>query len=148
MSKIFLLIFIFCASLLNAQTDWVRWEAKSISYEIQNRTSEENSTRISSGLGAGTASVFRNIYKFLFSDLDGDNCPFHPSCSAFFVESVNETNLIQGAMMFADRFARDINFFKLNKYPLHKSGKFFDPAYNYSLNTQKIKYHPHEISFE
>ena len=86
-------------------------------------------------------SSLRNIYYFFISDLDGDNCPFYPTCSAFFIQSIKETDLFIGGLMFADRFTRDLNLLKgINHYPIKKSGKFFDPPYNYTLNSQKIKF--------
>lgn len=124
--------------LIFSQTDWVKWEAKQISYEQRRAVIPSSSAN---GLGTKLASGLQKVYKFFISDLDGDNCPFYPSCSTFFVESVNEAGLIKGSLMFADRFIRDLNFFKgSNDYPEHISGKYYDPAYNYTLISQKIKY--------
>jgi putative component of membrane protein insertase Oxa1/YidC/SpoIIIJ protein YidD len=83
--------------------------------------------------------TFVNGYWFFISGVDGDNCPFQPSCSSFFVESVKETNLIQGILMFADRFTRDINFYKREEhYPRAGNGRYFDPASLYTLKKEKI----------
>lgn len=134
----FLAVFIFTAHLIYGQTDWVKWEAKQNSYEITGGTKIKI---VPSAYDAGSKiiSAARTIYKTFFSELDGDNCPYHPSCSQFYVDAVKETNLIKGTLMFTDRFTRDINFFKgLNHYPVDNSGKFYDPAYNYSLDAAKI----------
>lgn len=116
-----------------AQVDLERWEATEISYEvpqIPNKSYELDKSSFPVFLLSG----LKNTYYFLFSDLDGDNCPFTPSCSSFLVQSVKETNPIQGALMFADRFTRDLNMFKnQGHYHVHSSGKFFDPVTNYTL---------------
>lgn len=141
LNKVIMAVFIL-QSLIFAQTDWTRWEAKSVSYEMK---SEKKFTSVVSVSGSSgkLISAARSVYKFFISDLDGDNCPFYPSCSQFYVDAVNETNLIRGTLMFIDRFTRDINFFKgWNSYPIHASGKFFDPAYNYTLDYRKINFQP------
>ncbi|MBU0475828.1 MAG: membrane protein insertion efficiency factor YidD [Bacteroidetes bacterium] len=90
-------------------------------------------------------SFMQQSYSFLISDLDGDNCPFYPTCSSFFVQSVNETNIIKGTLMFADRFTRDSNIFKSRShYPKHISGKLFDPIQNYLLTDSTIIFHSRE----
>ena len=130
----------FTTGILLAQPDSIKWKAKQISYELP-ITHKHNYTIDNSNFGMVTLSLLRNIYYFFISDLDGDNCPFYPSCSSFFIQSVKETGILKGGLMFADRFTRDLNLVKeLNQYPLHQSGKFFDPPYNYTLNSQKIKF--------
>lgn len=141
MKNLFLLIFVFITISLNAQTDWQRWGAKEISYELPQPEKKDYSID-RSGFVPSTVSVLKNAYYFLISDLDGDNCPFHPTCSNFFVESVKETNIFQGALMFADRFTRDLNIFKKGHYPLYKTGKFFDPVTNHKLSLNEIKVIP------
>lgn len=124
---------------LNAQTDWVRWEVKEINYELP-ISHHHDYTVDKSSIGMIMLSVLRNTYYFFISDLDGDNCPFEPSCSAFFLQSVKEASIFKGTLMFSDRFTRDLNLFKgLDHYPLLASKKFSDPAYNYTLHSEKIK---------
>lgn len=78
-------------------------------------------------------------YWFFISDLDGDNCPFTPTCSSFLLQSVKETNVIQGALMFGDRFMRDANIFgREEHYPVIKENHYFDPVVNYFLDKKKI----------
>jgi putative component of membrane protein insertase Oxa1/YidC/SpoIIIJ protein YidD len=126
--------------ILQAQPDSEKWEAKQISYELP-ISHQHDYTIDKSSFGMIMLSSARNIYYFFISDLDGDNCPFYPSCSSFLIQSIKETNIFNGELMFADRFTRDLNLFKgMNHYPLHQSGKFFDPPNNYTLNSQKIKF--------
>ncbi len=137
--KIFFLLAILAASN-QAQTDWLRWEGNQVSYQIKNHIT--TSSRVSDeNFGLQLISFFRNSYSTLISDIDGDNCPFYPSCSHFFVESVKEAGLFKGVLMFSDRFIRDLNFFKSkNSYPKHISGKYWDPAVNYTLKSETTKY--------
>ncbi len=138
--KTVIIIILLFSSLIFSQTDWVKWEAKQISYEVKKEVIQPSAAN---GLGTKLVSGLQKFYKFFISDLDGDNCPFYPSCSKFFVESVNEAGLIKGSLMFTDRFIRDLNFFKgSNDYPKYINGKYYDPAYNYTLISQKIKYFP------
>ena len=137
-------------SVLFAQTDWVKWNAAEVAYA---RTiSPVRNYQIDH---SNSASVFLTgavkLYHVLISDVDGDNCPFYPSCSEFFSSAVKETNIIQGGLMFIDRFTRDINFFKSRtQYPFHESGKLFDPVVNYTLNLKNINYilHGHIVKKE
>jgi len=136
-------IYLFLLTLtynLNAQTDWVRWEGKETSYELT-PTHHHDYTLDKSSFGMTLLSALRNTYYFFISDLDGDNCPFEPSCSAFFLQSIKETSIFKGSLMFADRFTRDLNFFKMtDHYSLLASRKFSDPANNYTLHSAKIKF--------
>ncbi len=135
-----LISFLFITEISYAQTDWVKWESKQISYEIPTHQ-QNNYTVDKSGFGLTILSVVRNAYYFFISDLDGNNCAFSPSCSSFYLQAIKETSIIKGTLMFADRFTRDINFFKgSNHYPLLSSNKFFDPASNYTLHFEKIKF--------
>ncbi len=122
-----------------AQTDWVKWESQQVSYELPAHQHHDY-TIDKSGFGLSIISVARNAYYFFVSDLDGDNCAFLPSCSTFYIQAIKETSIFKGTLMFADRFTRDINFFKgLSHYPLLSTNKFLDPAYNYTLHSAKIK---------
>ena len=85
---------------------------------------------------------FVNAYWFFISDVDGDNCAFEPSCSAFFSDAIDETNIFQATVMFSDRLTRDLNPGKSNNYPREKSGHYFDPPDNYTLEQGKIHYLP------
>ena len=80
------------------------------------------------GTDAGTllTESFLNLYWILFSDVDGENCPFSPSCSQYLRESVRESGLITGMLQFADRFTRDVTPIKTGLYPV-RNGKLYDP---------------------
>ena len=135
--KIILIILLLDVSIF-AQSDWKKWEAKSVSFELSS-FEKKNYSIDSTNLSTTVLSFLRNGYYFFISDLDGDNCPFHPSCSRFFIEAVKETNLFQGLLMFADRFTRDINFLRsVSNYSIQSNGKLLDPAFNYTLNIHKI----------
>ena len=136
--KIFLLILLI-STIGFSQTDWERWGAKEVSY-LEPVPVKTKYTLDNSSIENFIISSSRSAYKFFISDLDGDNCPFHPTCSSFFVEAVKETNIFQGALMFADRFTRDLNLIKVkNQYPLTKDYHFYDPVDNYTLNPSRIK---------
>jgi putative component of membrane protein insertase Oxa1/YidC/SpoIIIJ protein YidD len=141
MKEIIFITLILTSVSLNAQTDWERWGAKEVSYELP-QIEKKDYTFDRSGIINSAMSVFQNTYYFLISDLDGDNCPFHPTCSNFFVQSVKATNIFHGALMFADRFTRDLNLFKKGQYPVYKNGRYYDPVENYKLSSNEIKYIP------
>jgi putative component of membrane protein insertase Oxa1/YidC/SpoIIIJ protein YidD len=138
---------LFC-TVLFAQPESTRWTKAEVTYELPApgaRIYRINSSSVGSTLETG----FIFTYKFFISDLDGDNCPFHPTCSRFFIQSVRETNFLKGSLMFGDRFMRDTNFLKRKGYyPQHISGKFYDPVHNYKLNKSEIIYYPREIIVE
>ena len=126
------------SSLGFAQTDWKRWQKVDVSYSIKSNGFEENHGHKKS---SSTLSILKDGYSFFISDLDGNNCPFYPTCSSFFVESVRETNIIIGTLMFADRFTRDSNLFKTREhYATHISGRLYDPIKNYLLTDSTIIY--------
>lgn len=127
--------------ILFAQTDWNKWGKANYSYEIP---VENNKRDFSLGNNFGEAALktFVDVYWFFISDLDGNNCSFNPTCSAFFLEAVKETNIFQGFLMFADRFTRDSNFYKFNHYPKAKNGFFYDPPSIYNLNEKEISFIP------
>ena len=141
MKIIFIVILISTSISINAQTDWQRWSANEVSYELPQFEKKDYSFD-RSGFITSTISVFKNTYYFLISDLDGDNCPFHTTCSNFFVQSVKTTNIFQGSLMFADRFTRDLNLFKKGNYPYSKNGKYYDSVQNYKLLQNEINYIP------
>lgn len=145
----FLLPFLFglLPVAVKAQSEAYKWKAEEVSYKIPaasdpylngDSEAENENTSADALLMKGA----RTLYKFFISDLDGKNCPFHPSCSEFFVEAVQKSGLIKGVLMFSDRFTRDINLIKIHHYPLHKSGYLYDPVNNYTLNPSDIKYLP------
>lgn len=141
--KLLIVIILFSAGLLHSQTDWVKWEAAELSYELPIPV-KRNFQIDKSNFGTAVLTGMVKFYHTIISDVDGDNCPFYPSCSEFFVQSVKKTGIFNGTLMFVDRFTRDANFFKSRtQYPLHSSGKLYDPVVNYTLNMENINYIPH-----
>lgn len=129
------LIFIVLSTLpAFSQTENVRWEKAEISYRnIDLSINRDYSYHSGNPFDILLKSV-TNAYWFFFSDLDGDNCPFHPSCSSFLLHAVEKTNIVQGTLMFFDRFTRDASFIgRYKRYPKHISGKLYDPAHIYDL---------------
>jgi putative component of membrane protein insertase Oxa1/YidC/SpoIIIJ protein YidD len=141
--KYFYIIFVllFFSTNLFSQTDWKKWGKAKTDYTLKNTYRHRNYNFDSDNAGNFVVKSFANVYWFFVSDLDGDNCPFRPSCSAFFVEAVRETNIFLGTLMFFDRFTRDTNIFKEGKYPREKSGYYYDPSSLYTLSG-KIYYIP------
>jgi len=136
------LICLFCFTNLPAQQDWKKWEKKEFNYSINSSFTKRIYDFNSDNAGEFILKSLTFTYWFFISDVDGDNCPFRPSCSAFFMNAVSETNIIQGALMFADRFTRDINIFKKGNYPVSIEGYYYDPVSLYSLSENKINYKP------
>ncbi len=143
--KLFLTnIFLFSFFLLNihGQTDWEKWGKKENDYLQKDTYRYRNYNFETENAGKFILKTFINGYWFFISDVDGDNCPFRPSCSAFFFDAVKETNVFQGSLMFFDRFTRDLNVFKTGNYPRLISGRFYDPPNLYSLSKDKIIFIP------
>lgn len=137
--KFCIVVLFFFSIHIYAQNDWVKWEKKNYDFQIH----EDDFGAIDTSSNGSILSYAKKSYSFLISDLDGDNCPFYPTCSSFFVESVNRTNIFKGTLMFADRFTRDSNLFKSREhYPHYISGRLFDPVNNYLLNDSSIVYYP------
>ncbi len=141
--KIIFIILILSSTYLWAQTDWVRWGKADYSYQQKDPSFERNYSIDSQNLGRAALKSFADAYWILISDVDGDNCSFSPTCSNFFVQSVEKTNIVQGTLMFFDRFTRDMDIFgKLGQYPRVPDGHYYDPISLYTLNPRKIKYIP------
>jgi putative component of membrane protein insertase Oxa1/YidC/SpoIIIJ protein YidD len=140
-NKLLVYIFLlFSFSLYAQQADWKRW--KRIEPDYRNCKIVVNKGDFQSD---DFFSLLKKGYSFFISDVDGDNCPFYPTCSAFFVQAVNRTNFVQGILMFADRFTRDSNPFKsYTHYPRYINGKLYDPVDNYLLNANAVKYYSRE----
>lgn len=133
-------LFLFVVSSI-AQTDWQRWEKSEPSYIKETINLKRDYSYQNNSLSYIFSKTLINAYWILISEVDGDNCPFHPSCSSFLVESVHETNLIQGALMFFDRFTRDSNpVGREEHYPIYKEYRFYDPPTLYTLDKNKIKF--------
>lgn len=127
-------------------TDWQKWRKAFYSYLIPEKevSGKRDYSLSGENLGRTILKSFADVYWFLISDVDGDNCSFNPTCSSFFVQAVKKTNILQGTLMFADRFTRDLNLFKLGNYPRVQDGHFYDPVTFYTLKKSDIKIIPTE----
>ena len=125
-------------------TDWQKWGKANYYYEIDDKpvSRKRNYSINEENPGETLLKSAADIYWIFISDVDGDNCSFNPTCSSFFIEAVKRTNILQGTLMFSDRFTRDLNLFKLNHYPRIKDGHFYDPVSLYTLNSKYINIIP------
>lgn len=139
---IFLFSLVFFTSAF-CQVENLKWQKADISYEKQFHSNKRNYSFEADNVGEFLTKSLANVYWFFISDVDGDNCPFRPTCSVFFLESIKETNIFQASLMFFDRFTRDMNIVKShNHYPRVGSGYHYDPPNNYTLIRGKINYLP------
>lgn len=128
---------------LFSQTDWEKWGKADFSYEINNNSTLREYSLSGDNAGQVILKAAAASYWIFISDVDGDNCPFNPTCSSFFLQSIKETNIVQGTLMFADRFTRDMDIFgRLSHYPIARNRHFYDPPSLYTLDKGKIKYIP------
>lgn len=143
MKRLFLLLFLFPSSFLTPQTDWIKWEKAETQYPVKKMSDDGNHSLSGDNFSESVLQNIVSAYWFFISDVDGDNCPFRPSCSRFISEAVKETNLPKGVLMFFDRFTRDMNIFnRQNKYPRFGPHYFYDPVYLYTLDENSIRYLP------
>ncbi len=129
-----------------AQTEYGKWGKGNYSYAIKSDESKRDYSFSSDNIPVFVIKSFLNSYWFFISDVDGDNCPFSPTCSSFFLQAVQKTNIFQGSLMFFDRFTRDMDFFEKNiRYPSVEDGHYYDPVSLYALNKNEIKYLPPSV---
>jgi putative component of membrane protein insertase Oxa1/YidC/SpoIIIJ protein YidD len=139
MNKIILLFILFFSLNLYSQTDWVKWGKADISYAKKVEYSTKDYSFVGDNFTETMIKSFISVYWFFISEVDGDNCPFRPSCSNFFIDAVEETNLVQGVLILFDRMSRDLNFFeRKHKYVLYDKLHYYDPVDFYTLNANKI----------
>jgi len=126
----FLAIFLFLSIQILAQVDLYKWKTAENEYilkpdiliidDIESKNIDSNK------------NIFISFYKIFISNIDGDNCPFHPSCSSFFSEAVEQVGIIEGTLLFSDRLTRDTNLFKdIKKYGKYHNHKLADPLKKY-----------------
>jgi len=137
-----LLIIFFLTTSAFCQLDNLKWKKANLSYEKPDEFRKRSYSFQADDAGEFLQKSLVNAYWFFVSDVDGDNCPFSPSCSSFFMDATEETNIFHATLMFSDRLTRDANPVKGNNYPMGKSGHYYDPAINYSLNQGRIEYLP------
>jgi putative component of membrane protein insertase Oxa1/YidC/SpoIIIJ protein YidD len=125
------------------QLENLKWQKAEPSYENPTKKTQREYSFEADNPGEFILKSLTNAYWFFISDVDGDNCPFHPTCSTFFLQSTKEKNILQASLMFFDRFTRDMNIAKgLDHYPKFSDGHFYDPPQNYTLNQVRVKYLP------
>ena len=137
-----LFILVFGTVSIFPQNENVKWGKADYSYAIPAKNNARDYSINEKGMGNILLKSAADAYWIFISDEDGDNCSFNPTCSHFLVLSIHQTNLVQGTLMFFDRFTRDMDIYKLNHYPRVRDGHYYDPPSLYSLNTKKIKYLP------
>lgn len=114
-----------------SQVDFIRWE-KSDNYlliESRNSLAESFETK-NINKKQSFIDVLLKVYKYSFSNFDGDNCSFYPSCSEFLAESFNLTNPLVSILLFFDRLSRDTNIFFKGDYVIINN-RYFDPPSDY-----------------
>ena len=143
-NKKYFFLFLFIPQLaVFSQTDWVRWEKSDPTYQLKNYYLEREYDLSIESVSDVIVKPVINTYWFFVSDVDGANCPFQPSCSSFLVQSIKETNVFQGVVMFFDRFTRDTNIFGRHEhYPRYGKNHFYDPVSLYTLEEENINYIP------
>lgn len=128
---------------LNGQTEQSKWSKKEVSYLLPANIHDHSYQLKIESFQDLFIQPLLFVYRVLISDVDGNNCPFSPSCSSFFEEAIKRENLFIGVMMFADRFSSDFNFVnRSDKYYRMPSGRFYDPVVNYDLNSIKYSLPP------
>lgn len=143
MRKINFILCLFASTIFAQKTDWVKWEKSTLDYAEKHNFREKQNFITEAEFPEILFESAIYAYRVFISDVDGDNCPFFPSCSHFLEQSVKQTNLPQGVLMFFDRFTRDMNIFnRNNKYPRYDSQHLFDPVELYTLDETLIKYLP------
>ena len=146
--QVCLLSFKIFAQSGSAETDgrWVKWGKADYSYQMPDKFEHRDYSLKEKNTGRFLLKTFADTYWLLISDVDGDNCSFSPTCSNFFLQSVEATNLFQGSLMFFDRFTRDMDIFgKMGHYPYALDGYLYDPPSNYKLDKDSIKYIPPSV---
>ena len=128
-------------------TGWVKWGKADYRYVKPNKFRHREYSFDSESISGFIAKFTAIAYWYFISDLDGDNCPYRPTCSAFFVQASKETNIVQGTLMFFDRFTRDFNIYKRHEhYPRVNDGHYYDPVSLYTLDEEHIDYIPPSVT--
>ncbi len=129
------------------EAGWVKWGKADYRYEKPNNFRHREYSFDTESVSGFISKSTANGYWYFISDLDGDNCPYRPSCSAFFVQASKETNIVQGTLMFFDRLTRDYNIYKRHEhYPRVKDGHYYDPVSLYTLDEEQIEYIPPSVT--
>ncbi len=68
------------------------------------------------------------VYKTFISSQDGDNCSFEPSCSEYAVEAIQRKGIIEGPLMFFDRYTRCNALSPENYKYIPEINRLYDPV--------------------
>ncbi len=143
MNRTIIILLLLISTQVFSQTDWVKWGKANYSYAVPGNNNQRDYSLSENDVGDLLLKSFADAYWVFFSDVDGDNCSFSPTCSSFLLMSVRRTNFIQGTLMFFDRFTRDMDIYKkYDHYPRVEDGHYYDPPSLYTLDTKEIKYLP------
>ncbi len=141
--RFFIIICLIYSIKIYSQSDWIKWGKANYSYQIKDNFQHRDYSLDYQNPERFVIKSLADTYWLFISDVDGDNCSFNPTCSNFFLQSVEKTNIIQGSLMFFDRFTRDMDILgKVGNYPRVSDGHFFDPPSLYLMNQDSVKYSP------
>lgn len=124
--RLFVFLFMF-AGIIHPQQENSVWGIKKPDYNLHmHDVKKEYTYSFDSPADFITIPVIYT-YWFAFSEPDGDNCPFYPSCSSFLVDGIQSYGFFRGSLLFWDRFTRDTNFTnRKKKYPVLHDHKYLD----------------------
>jgi putative component of membrane protein insertase Oxa1/YidC/SpoIIIJ protein YidD len=129
----------FCSAAAFSQAETERWGVKENPYLLKEESGKRDYSLREKSFASAAVKIFIMGYWFFISDLDGDNCPFYPSCSSFLMQSAKNENIFKAGLMFGDRFTRDINIFgRDSHYPVIKNNRYFDPSELYASEKEKV----------
>jgi len=125
--------FLVASGFAQSALDDLKWKAVEPDYAPERVGTERDYAFEFEGALDAVATTTIYAYRFFISDVDGENCPFQPSCSQFFVEASRRYGVVRGGLMFADRFTRDATIVKTSaRYGAPEKGKYVDPPERYS----------------
>jgi uncharacterized protein len=118
-------IFLFSVSFSQKKFDFSDFLLTQKSESTKNKLKIQFSTN---ELKNATTLLFIAYKKFISSQ-DANRCVFHPSCSVYSIESIQEKGILVGLLSTFDRLSR-CHIHSPEKYEIHvKSGKLWDPVH-------------------
>ena len=139
----FIFNMLFCSCLITnieAQSKLDHWGKQPVVYVKQEKITAQNYSLIKNSVGETLSNLVILPYHVFISDVDGDRCPFHPTCSAFYMQACRQTNIVQGTLMLFDRLTRDANVIDRSEHYKYdrKTKRLIDPVSNYRLRDSLI----------
>lgn len=126
MNRLIVFVWLFCGVIYGQS-----WEAVRVDY-AEEIPVKKKYYEIKGDVPEVVFRVLVNGYRLFISEPDGENCPFSPSCSRFFVEALGETNIVEAVLLTSDRLIRDTSFDnKYKHYHIDKHGYLIDPPSRY-----------------